>query len=149
MLGDFIQFGDFTLNSGTHSKWKLECDNLTDGEIEGLVVMIKEMVGEFETVEGVPTGGLRLAKAMGKYATRCGGFFPGPHLIVDDVLTTGGSMVRTLTARGGSLLRVIPRLPDGAEVKGAVIFARGPCPEWIRPVFQMPECFWLRGGLGQ
>jgi hypothetical protein len=30
-----------------------------------------------------------------------------------------------------------------SQVQGAVVFARGPCPPWVKAVFQMPECFWL------
>ena len=52
-------------------------------------------------------------------------------LIVDDVLTTGGSMVDHRAALGGS------------RCKGVVIFARGECPSWVVPLFQMPRGLWV------
>lgn len=122
---DLFQTGDFTLNSGAKSKWKLECDALTDGEIASLAVLIHEMVGPFGSVEGVPRGGLKLAAALQALVTP-----GGKHLIVDDVLTTGGSMERLRAGR--------------EDVLGAVVFARGRLPIWVRAVFQMPGCFWIQ-----
>lgn len=130
---NLFQLGDFTLNSGAKSKWKLECDALSDGGIAALAEMIRQLVGPFGGVEGVPRGGLRLEAALKPYAG-----LDGPHLIVDDVLTTGGSMEKmrkSLPIQG----------PAGRPgVIGAVVFARGQCPLWIKALFQMPECFWLK-----
>ncbi len=127
---NLFMFGDYTLNSGAKSRWKLECDALIVEDIKALAEMIRQMVGGFSSVEGVPTGGLRLAAELRRFAG-----FSGPHLIVDDVLTTGGSMERTkdqhLATHGGNVI-------------GAVVFARGQCPHWIKAVFQMSEVFWLK-----
>ncbi len=135
---NLFQLGDFTLNSGAKSKWKLELDALTDDDWAALAAMVAQMVGPFSSVEGVPRGGLKLAKALETYIDRGLSFVPSGHLIVDDVLTTGGSMNRRYAevANGAGCDAC------GAEVKGAVIFARGQCPYWVLPVFQMPECFW-------
>jgi hypothetical protein len=135
---DLFQLGDFTLNSGAKSRWKLECDALTPGDIEALAEMVRQMVGAFSSVEGVPRGGLRLAEALKPFAG-----ISGPHLIVDDVLTTGGSMERT---RDAYWLR---KYGPGSAVKvgdpvGTVIFARGQRLPWVSALFQMPECFWLK-----
>jgi len=136
---DLYQLGDFTLNSGAKSRAKIECDALSDGSIEALAWMIQHMVGRFQAAKGVPRGGLRLASALLKYATPGTGAF---CLIVDDVLTTGGSMERTKQAfldRERSML-----FPCGPlDVVGAVIYARGPCPTWVKAVHQLPECLWL------
>ena len=126
---NLFQLGDFTLNSGVKSKWKLECDALTDDDIETLAEMIRQMVGPFSSVEGVPRGGLRLAAALQPFAT-----LHGPHLIVDDVLTTGGSMERRKTELGST---------KGTKTVGAVVFARGQCPWWIKPLFQCPLELWI------
>lgn len=127
-----FQLGDFTLNSGAKSKWKLECDALTPEDYKALALMIKQALIQFRSVEGIPRGGLLLAKELEQYTTQC-----GPHLIVDDVLTTGGSMERARTKYRDFHL-------TDADVVGAVIFARGQCPVWILPLFTMPIIFWVK-----
>lgn len=111
-----FQSGTFILNSGKHSPWKIDCDALTAEDIATLAEMISHRISNFGSVEGVPRGGLRLAEAMKKYVTQ------GPLLIVDDVLTTGGSMDHHRAGR---------------HALGAVIFARGLCPAWITSIFQI------------
>lgn len=112
----FIQ-GGFRLHSGAFSAWKIECDNLTDEDIETLALMLSEILPTFGSVEGIPRGGLRIAEALEPYVTN------GSPLIVDDVLTTGRSME---TQRAGR------------EVLGAVLFQRGPGLSWVTPLFAMP-----------
>ena len=118
-----FRVGDFTLHSGDKAQWKIDCDALTDSDIEALAKMICEQVRPFTRVMGIPRGGMRLAKALEPFCAppeSCAGV-----LIVDDVLTTGTSMEQARTVRSEAL------------VQGAVIFARGECPEWIVPLFQM------------
>ena len=126
---NLFQLGDFTLNSGAKSRWKLECDALADADISALAEMIRQMVGPFGFVQGVPRGGLRLAEALAPFVS-----LTGTMLLVDDVMTTGGSMERARAA--------YEHVPDN-RIIGAVIFARGQRPHWIKALFQMPECFWL------
>jgi hypothetical protein len=78
----------------------------------------------------VPPGGLRLAETLRPFA------FDGPHLIVDDVLTTGRSMERHLDELKKA------RADPGPRYVGAVIFASGQCPFWVDALFGMPEKFW-------
>lgn len=114
-----FKLGDFTLHSGASTFWKVDCDCLTDDDWTTLARMIYEENKPFRKVIGIPSGGLKLAKALQIYC------FPNPEypiLIVDDVLTTGKSMEE---ARAGR------------NVKGAVVFARGAYPDWIKPL-------WLR-----
>jgi orotate phosphoribosyltransferase len=135
-----FQFGDFTLNSGAKSLWKLECDALTDEDWKALARMVHLMVGPFSSVEGVPRGGLKLAEHLKPLTSKS-----GPHPIVDDVLTTGGSLTKAYDAylkRTPGGLKGVRRLGDYPT--GAVVFARGPCPFWVKAVFQMPECFWVQ-----
>lgn len=111
---------DITLNSGLKSGFKIECDALTDEDIECLAHLISKTV-KFSFVVGVPTGGLRLAKALEQYRTPD---YKLPTLICDDVLTTGGSMEREKIKQKHSCI-------------GAVIFARGRCPNWVTPLLQL------------
>lgn len=114
-----FQVGDFQGHSGRRLTWKVECDALTVVDWQDLasIAFHEGLVRPFGVVEGVPSGGLILAKALVQYKTRG---HPG-LLIVDDVLTTGGSME-------------VHRA--GREAQGLVIFARGPCPSWITALWQ-------------
>ena len=112
---------DWVMHSGGTAHYKIECDALTDEDIETLAFIISQK-GAFTHVHGVPRGGKRLADALEKYRARRG---DGVKLIVDDVLTTGSSMEQAKRELGWS------------DAVGVVIFARGNCAEWIRPMFQM------------
>lgn len=103
---------NFVSHSGLNLDWKIECDDLSNGDIETLAYVISKKV-TFGSIYGIPRGGRRLANALQKYCTT------GPRLLVDDVLTTGGSL--EAVRQPGDL--------------GVVIFARGPCPDWVIPLF--------------
>lgn len=123
-----FQTGDFTLASGAKSAWKIECDALTDADWDGLAAMLVEFLpGPFGRVDGVPRGGVPLAKALRRYADEsC-----YTSLIVDDVWTTGESMERYIS---GSLSAWAG--PDA--VMRAVVFARRPAPRHVTALFTMP-----------
>lgn len=123
---NLFQLGDFKLHSGLVARWKIDCDALTDEDMDAIALMIAERVpARFGDVHGIPRGGVRLAERLRRYESP----EATPILIVDDVLTTGASMSK---ARD--------RLNDeGHDVFGAVIFARGLCPSWIKPLFSMPR----------
>ena len=105
--------GRFVLHSGTATNWLINCDVLSKESLDTLARIITDKVGPFGECVGIPRGGLRIASALQNYVTS------GPRLLVDDVLTSGASM-EEMRCEGD---------------KGAVIFARGPCPGWIVPVF--------------
>ncbi len=107
----------FKMHSGGVSHYKIECDALTDEDIACIAYIIAQK-GPVRNVYGVPTGGTRLADALEPYKTD-----EGIDLIVDDVLSTGASMEEART-----------KFPNPI---GVVIFARGNCPEWVYPVFEM------------
>lgn len=105
----------FTSHSGLSLPFKIECDALTDADIDTLAFLISGRYS-FGSVYGVPTGGERLAKALTPYITS------GPRLVVDDVLTTGKSMKQAKTSE--------------TDI-GVVIFSRGiSVPAWIKPIFR-------------
>jgi hypothetical protein len=119
-MSDWLIRKSFTMHSGGLTNFKIECGALTDEELETFALLISKRFS-FGKVEGVPRGGWPIANALQKYCTR------GASLIVDDVLTTGQSMERA------------SKYPSDI---GVVLFARGPCPDWVWPVFQLwdTEC---------
>jgi len=107
------------MHSGGVAHYKIECDALTDEDLETLAWMISKK-GMIRDVYGVPGGGLRLAAALEPHCSK-----EGVRLIVGDVLTTGESM------------EAAKRHTGWHDAVGVVIFARGPCPRWILPIFSM------------
>jgi hypothetical protein len=110
--------GEFTAHSGGKLPFKIECDALTNADIATLAAEIARRF-KFSRLIGVPRGGIRLHTALLPYMSLGHG-----TLIVDDVLTTGHSMEEYRQ-------RVDPK------AQGVVIFARGPCPDWIVPLFSV------------
>lgn len=119
-----FNIGEFTLASGAKTNFKIDCDALSDKSIAALAKRFSEILPTFGSVEGVPTGGLRLAEAMKRFVFE-GATLP---LIVDDVLTTGGSM---------------EKLRAGRDAIGAVIFSRGTVPTWITSFAVVNVPSWL------
>lgn len=113
--------GNIILHSGNPSNFKIECDELTYADVETLCFLISRKF-EFIGVHGVPTGGYKFAEGLQKYSDP---MLDAPTLIVDDVLTTGKSMEEFV------------KIHKIKNAIGVVIFARGKCPKWITPVFQM------------
>ena len=127
-----IRYGWFASHSGFQLPWKVDCDALSDDDLTGLAKIIRGKFA-FSQVVGVPRGGTRLAKALAPYAEPLTNY---PTLIIDDVLTTGQSIQEMRTAHGEHSI-------------GVVIFARGPCPNWVWPIFTVNEWAQSRGtGLG-
>jgi len=116
---NLFQRKDFVLHSGGVAHYKIECNALTDEDLETLAWIVAQK-GPFCAVYGVPTGGVRFAQALEKHISN-----RGVRLIVDDVLTTGMSMEQ---AKEQLLWH---------DAVGVVIFARGPAPSWVKPLFQM------------
>lgn len=127
--------GDFTLRGGAKSAWKLECDALTPEDWAGLARIALQLLGtcKFRDVRGVPRGGLPFAEALKPYCDPNAAIV----LIVEDVVTTGGSMERFSA-------QVFAELGPETPVTGLCVFARGRCPGWVKPLFQMPEELWVK-----
>ncbi len=118
LVTTLFQDGEFTAASGQTLPFKIECDALSDADWEWAAKYVRSRV-PFSLVEGVPEGGLKFAKAL---EHRHDGGRTGKLLIVDDVLTTGESMERQR---------------NGRTAKGVVLFARGPCPDWVTPIWTL------------
>lgn len=116
-----IKLGEFTSSAGLVLPWKVECDMIPDDWIHVFAAMIAQKF-RFSRVMYIPEGGRRLAAALEDYKTE-----DGIVLIVDDVLTTGKSMI---AARN--------KLRDDVEVEGVVLVARTQIvPDWIYPIFTL------------
>ena len=124
---DLFKSVNFKSHSGLDLAWKIECDVLSDSEWFTIQKMIMERTPPFREAVGIPTGGTKLGDLLNEHAT---GNEKDPVCIVDDVLTTGGSMEYFLTQYQRN------RRPFTAI--GWVVFARGQCRGWVTSLFQMP-----------
>lgn len=118
--------GSFIAHGGTRLDWKVECDDLSAEDWGCAAFDLALHLPPFIAVHGIPRGGDRLAGALRHYLTVP---VPGTRstiLLVDDVLTTGGSMERARS----SFRDAYPA--DRYDILGAVVFARGPLPGWVR-----------------
>ena len=121
---DLFQKVDFKSHAGLDLTWKIEMDALTPNEWDCISHMIRELSPPFREVIGIPRGGNILGKLMNRHGT---GKREDPICIVDDVLTTGGSMIEYAETEFG-----------GEDVIGWTVFARGQMPEWVNALFRMP-----------
>jgi hypothetical protein len=125
-MTDLFQSGKFKLHSGKIRGWKIECDNLSDQEIETMVKMAIPRLPSFTALVSVPRGGDRIVKALVPYLNKATGVKPR-RLIVDDVLTTGNSIKDRRD-----------QYKDQIMTYGFVLFScKGNLPGWIIPLFQI------------
>lgn len=146
MKGDAVSLfhpGRFWSHSGRPLEFKIEANCLTESDLDLFAKLIATRLWSRERpvisrVIGVPKGqpgGRDNGGLLAQYVRRHMTVYEelrGWTLIVDDVLTTGASMEIVRESLGD---------PPPACL-GAVIFARGPCPHWIRPVFTLNEACW-------
>lgn len=131
-MTDLFQIATFKSHAGLDLDWKIECDALNTKEWECIAKMIMELTQPFQVAVGVPRGGIKLGKLLNEYAT---GDEKDPVCIVDDVLTTGGSMEVFYQKH----LHVQSILGNKAFTAfGWVVFARNQPPNWVKALFQMP-----------
>lgn len=118
MAETLFQRGEFKLPSGTTTSWQIDCEALSDADIESLAQLAAGRVGNFGRLEYAGAGARRFAEALRKHATS------GPVLLAGDVLVTGATMEDYRNER---------------DLQGVVIFARGACPDWVTPLFTLGE----------
>lgn len=114
--------------------WKIECDCLTKGDMRTVAELINDSY-TFKCAATPPTDSDNLhyltELLANKFATDDGKY---DSLLVDDVLTSGGSMNRLYREHRYDLGR--------NKIKGVVIFSRrATCPRWITPIFTLNEEF--------
>ncbi len=114
-----FESGNFTLHSGEETDWRINAEVLSSASLEAIALWAWLHLPKFRIVEGVPSGGIRLAEALDLHVDN-----KGALLIVDDVLTTGASMEKRRAGR---------------DAIGFVIFARGPCPSWVTAMWRLGE----------
>ena len=114
-------------HSGLDLTWKIEMDALQDGEWFTIKKMIMERTPPFKEAVGIPRGGIKLGDLLNEHST---GREEDPICIVDDVLTTGGSMEEFKRTR---------QWRDPSKYIGWVVFARTAPPDWVNVLFQMPK----------
>jgi hypoxanthine phosphoribosyltransferase len=121
---------DFVSHSDTYLTWKVECDALTETDIQTLAWIISQD-RKFNSVIGVLRGGVKLAEALTPYCDSASDII----LIVDDVLTTGGSMEEVRIKAQEQYV--------GFDFRGIVIFCRNieKCPSWVEPIFILSKGF--------
>jgi hypothetical protein len=117
-----LQDEPFKLHSGGESRYKIDLDGLGGGDWECLAYMLAERLPPFRSVDGIPRGGLALATMLERHTAPRATL----SLIVDDVCSTGGSLNERRRATA------FPSL-------GAVVFARGPVPDWVLPLFRLND----------
>lgn len=127
-----FQWGHFNLHSGDKTWWRIDCDALSDSEIELFAKMISEKVGRFNSVVSPSSHpGSSVHKLKDALKPYCDPRVSDPgiiYLIVDDVMTTGVSMTEVF----GQIS------PHAAVVKGAVMFQRGSVDiDWIKSIFKL------------
>lgn len=125
-----FQMKTFTGHSGGVLGWKIKCEYLNSLDIDCFAQLIARRV-KFRNVYGIPRGGSVLANALRDYTNH----WATKILIVDDVLTTGGSMeeFREHLLNEG--------VEDKENIQGVVLFARGPCPSWVTQVLSTNPFF--------
>ena len=126
---DLFQEQDFIGHSGDKLTWKIEMDAISYTEWKCIAKMILPYTQytPFREVLGIPRGGKILADILQKDSS---GNPSDPYLIVDDVLTTGGSM---------SEFKNTNPIVQGKDCIGWGVFARVRPPSWVNALFQMPR----------
>lgn len=115
----------FISASGQELPFKIDCDALSDEDLDCMAKYAAQSIVSYTSVISVPTGGDRLAAAFEKYK-KVSFDFP-TILIVDDVWTTGKSMLNMISKY--DLFK--------SSIRGIVLFSRGDHPAWVYSIFKL------------
>lgn len=113
-----FQYSDSISTNESRSPLRIECSALTEDDWLSIANLVAHAM-VFSKAVGVPSSGLPFAEALNKFAHDS-----GPTLIVDDVLTTDGKLVRFRS-----------ELQLNRPYIGLVLFARRQPPIWVRSIF--------------
>lgn len=128
-----FQKREFISHSGEQLLWKIECDAMTDDDWQTLSFAVAQKK-PYRMAIGVPSvNGSKFATALNRYGILNN--LNLPILLVDDVLTTGRSMIQLLSDN-------FHLTDEGDQLKGLVVFARGPLPVWCSAIFHLSS--WMR-----
>lgn len=120
---NLLKYGSHRLSSGLISSFKIECDDISSSDWWNAALIMGQAIPAFGRVESVISGGDKWASYWHSLAVQ-----GNPNLlIVDDVLTTGASMEKQR---------------HGRPALGVVMFARGPVPDWVTPMFSIYPGLW-------
>lgn len=117
-----------TLLNHSRTGLEIDCDALTDKDIDAAASFIASMVDCRFMVQDISQGGCRLAAALEKYDDAQAPFV---ILLIDEVLVTASSMNAAKDAQPPQVH------PD--DVVGWVIFARGELPSWVNAMFVLGD----------
>ena len=123
-MSNLFKTESFVSHAGLNLNWKIECDALSDPEWFTISQMIMEVSQPFREAIGIPRGGVKLGNLLNQHGTKKE---EDPICIIDDVLTTGGSMIEYAETEF-----------KNENVIGWVVFARTQLPQWVDALFRMP-----------
>lgn len=115
-----FQNGQFASAAGLQLPFKIECDALTDADWECIAQFVLAELPPFRKVVPVPSGGDKLFHLLVKHETMNN---THPTLVVDDVWTTGKSMLKTVHHNWSWI--------------GFVVFSRGIRPYNVHAMWQL------------
>ncbi len=130
LINLFVE-GEFVSHSGVTLPYKIDCDALGHFDWKTLAKYAASRIKPYTMVVSVPRGGDHFARELARYAVPN----TGAALIVDDVITTGGSFEEAKE----NFLRDYP----GHEVRGLCAFARMhvTAPLWVQFMYKEMELF--------
>lgn len=126
--------GKFPLHAGHLSSFKIDCDALSYKDIKAAAAMFLPVLPPFGYTFGVPRGGIRFANALLPYVNK----ESATILIVDDVLTTGKSMVDHVAK-----LRASGQIQEATPLVGVTLFSRMGVPSPEQVPFPVLSLFYL------
>ena len=138
---NLLNTGAFTLHSGQKTRFKIDCDALSDDDWDAIAELVVSQY-EFSEVIGIPRGGDKLASRLAKHTTKNS----DTVLIVDDVLTTGTSMIEMRKRLGFSEhTHYHVDDPEGYATRtclGFTVFQRGESGLWwVESLFTLNDDF--------
>lgn len=120
-MTSLFETGSFKLANAGYSSFRINADVLTVDDWNALTHLALQIIPPFGSVVPVPTGGIPFADALKPYTTE------GPVLVVDDVLTTGKSIIDMSAQFEDSIL--------------LVAFSRMPRAQWFHTIFTLDYRF--------